>query len=242
MNKKRIVILSGAGLDKESGIETFRDSKDSLWNNHKIEDVASPAGFARNPQLVLDFYNERRRKLAEVQPNQAHYDLVHLEDYYDVFHITQNVSDLLERAGSSNILHLHGELTKARSIMYSHKTSPFDESIEIGYNDINFGDTNEHGVQLRPDIVWFGEPVTKIPEAERFARSADIFMVIGTSMVVYPAGALVLYVPKTSPIYFIDPVMPSQMIYEDRVTFIQEPATTGVAKAVGELIKKAIEN
>ena len=234
--KKRIVILTGAGVSKESGIPTFRDMTDGLWNSHKIEDVASPMGFLRDPGLVLQFYNERRQKLADVQPNQAHHDIVALEDYYDVQIVTQNIDDLHERAGSTNVLHIHGELTKAKTNM-----SP-DKIYDIGYNDINLGDLGEDGYQLRPDVVWFGESVTKLPDTERIARSADIFMIVGTSLVVYPAAGLVLLAPKTAPIYFIDPNKPSQMMYQDRVTFIQEPATTGVAKAVGELIKKALEN
>lgn len=239
---KKIVILTGAGISKESGIETFRDSKDSLWNNHKVEDVATPAAFSKNPGLVLEFYNARRRQLASVEPNQAHIDLVSLEDYYDVQIITQNIDNLHERAGSTNVLHIHGELTKARSVKYTHKTSPFDEIIDIGYNDINLGDVNDDGVQLRPDVVWFGEAVTKLPDAERLARSADIFAVIGTSMVVFPAANLVLLAPKKTPLYFIDPVKPSQMIYENRATFIQEPATIGVAKMVSELVEKALKD
>lgn len=233
--KKRIVILTGAGISKESGIPTFRDMTDGLWNSHKVEDVASPMGFLKNPGLVLEFYNERRRKLTEVEPNQGHLDLVQLEDYYDVQIITQNIDDLHERAGSSNILHIHGEITKAKTNM-----SP-DKKYDIGYNDINLGDLGDDGYQLRPDVVWFGEGVTLLPKAEELSESADIFMIIGTSLVVHPASSLVLYAPKTAPIYFIDPVKPAYMMYEDRVTFIQEPATTGVAKAVGELIKKALE-
>ena len=234
MNKKKIVILSGAGLDKESGVETFRDSKDSLWNNYKIEDVATPKAFLKDPGLVLEFYNQRRRQLMSVEPNQAHYDLAMLEDYYDVAHITQNVSDLLERGGSSNILHIHGELTKA-------KTNMNPESIDIGYNDINLGDLDKEGFQLRPDVVWFGESVTKLPDAERIARTADIFVIVGTSLGVFPAAGLMMLAPKTAPIYLIDPHVPGGMIYRDRVTFIQEPATVGVAKLVGELIEKALQ-
>jgi len=231
---KRIVILSGAGLDKESGIETFRDSEDSLWNNYKVEDVATPMGFLKDPGLVLDFYNQRRRQLAAVEPNQAHYDLATLEDYYDVVHITQNVSDLLERGGSTNILHIHGELTKAKTNM-----TP-DKIYDIDYNDINLGDLGEDGCQLRPDVVWFGESVTKLTDAERIAKTADIFIIIGTSLGVFPAAGLMMLAPKTTPIYLVDPNVPEGMIYQDRVTFIQEPATVGVAKLVSELIEKAL--
>lgn len=234
--KKRIVVLTGAGVSKESGIPTFRDMTDGLWHQHKIEDVASPMGFLKNPELVLEFYNERRRKLTEVKPNQAHYDLATLEEYYDVKIITQNIDDLHERGGSSNICHIHGEITKARTNM-----SP-DKIYEIGYDDINIGDLGEDGYQLRPDIVWFGESVTRLPEAEKIARSADIFIIVGTSLVVFPAAGLILLAPKTAPIYFVDPTRPDNMMYGDRIKFIQEPATTGVAKVVGELISKALEN
>lgn len=233
---KRIVILTGAGISKESGIETFRDAQDSLWNNHSIEEVATPMGFLKDPGLVLEFYNQRRKQLATVEPNQAHIDLASLEDYYDVQLITQNVDDLHERGGSSNILHIHGELTRAKTNM-----NP-DKSYDIGYNDINLGDLDEEGYQLRPDVVWFGEMVTKLSEAERIARSADIFIIVGTSLGVFPAAGLMMLAPKTTPIYLIDPNVPEGMIYQDRVTFIQEPATIGVAKVVGELIEKALKD
>jgi NAD-dependent deacetylase len=234
-NRKKIVVLSGAGLDKESGIETFRDSKDSLWNNHRVEDVATPMAFLKDPSLVLEFYNQRRRQLAGCSPNQAHYDLVALEDYYDVFHITQNVSDLLEKAGSSNVLHLHGSLTEAKTNM-----SP-DKIYDIGYEDVNLGDVDDDGYQLRPDVVFFGESVPAINDAERITRAADIYIIIGTSLGVYPAAGLHRITRKDVPIYIIDPNVPEGMIYEDRVKFYQEAATSGVARLVGELIEKALE-
>lgn len=240
MNRKKIVILSGAGLDKESGIKTFRDSEDSLWNNYDIKQVCTTTAYNTNREVVLEFYNERRRELIDVSPNQAHYDLVSLEDYYNVFHITQNVTDLLERAGSSNILHVHGELTKARSCLYDMKSSPLDETIDIGYSDTNLGDINEHGVQLRPHIVFFGDGVLDFHKAKSLVRHADIFIIIGTSLGVYPVAELPRSVPKTSQIYIIDPNVPEGMIYGDNVTFIQEPATVGVARLVSELIEKAI--
>jgi len=233
---KRIVILTGAGISKESGIETFRDAKDSLWNNHKVEDVATPMAFIKDPGLVLEFYNERRRQLAGCVPNQAHKDLAQLESYYDVQIITQNIDDLHERGGSSNILHLHGKITEAKTNL-----SP-DKIYDIGYDDINLGDEGEDGVQLRPNVVWFGESVPAINDAERLARSADIFVIIGTSLGVYPAATLHRLTPKDAPIYIVDPNEPENMIYEDRVTFLQEPATTGVAKVVGELIEKALND
>ena len=167
---KRIVILTGAGISKESGIDTFRDSKESLWNNHKVEEVATPMAFLRDPEMVLEFYNQRRRILGEVEPNQAHIDLVNLEDYYDVQIITQNVDDLHEKAGSSNVLHLHGSLTEAKTNM-----SP-DKIYDIGYDDINMGDVGEDGSQMRPNVVWFGESVTKINDAERLLKTADIYI------------------------------------------------------------------
>lgn len=230
---KKIVILTGAGISKESGIETFRDSKDSLWNNHKVEDVATPMAFLKDPELVLNFYNQRRQQLATVEPNQAHIDLASLEKYYDVQIITQNIDDLHERGGSTNILHIHGELTKARTNMTPEKT------YDIGYNDINIWDLGEDGEQLRPDVVWFGEAVPKLPDAENIARSADIFIIIGTSLNVYPAAGLVNRVSKTSPIYLIDPNVPEGIAPKNRINMIQEPATIGVAKLVGELIEKA---
>lgn len=231
---KKIVILTGAGISKESGIETFRDAQDSLWNNHKVEDVATPMAFIRDPELVLKFYNERRQQLGTVVPNQAHKDLVQLEDYYHVDIITQNIDDLHERGGSSNILHLHGQITKAKTNM-----TP-DKIYDIGYDDINMGDLGEDGYQLRPDVVWFGESVPAINDAERITRGADIFIIIGTSLGVYPAATLHRLTPKGTPIYIVDPNTPEGMIYEDRVTFIQESATVGVARVVGELIEKAL--
>jgi len=234
---KRIVILTGAGISKESGIDTFRDSKESLWNNHKVEDVATPMAFIKDPEMVLDFYNQRRRILAEVEPNQAHIDLVTLEDYYDVQIITQNVDDLHERAGSSNILHLHGSLTEAKTNMDPEKIH------DIGYNDINLGDVDEEGYQLRPNVVWFGESVTKINDAERILKTADIYAIIGTSLEVYPASMFHRQIPQGTPIYLIDPNVPSSgAISINSINFIQEPATTGVAKFVGELMKKALED
>jgi len=233
---KKVVILTGAGISKESGVPTFRDMKDGLWHEHKVENVASPMGFMKNPELVLEFYNERRQKLTSVEPNQAHIDIATLEDYYNVHIITQNVDDLHERGGSSNICHIHGELTKAKTNMTPDKT------YDIGYKDINMGDLGEDGVQLRPDVVWFGESVTKLPEAERIARSADIFIIVGTSLAVQPAANLVFLAPKDAPIYIVDPIKPSYVpAYQDRITHIEQPATVGVAQVVGQLIKEALE-
>lgn len=224
--KNKLVVLSGAGLDAEAGIPTFRDSN-GLWENHRVEDVASPKGFLENPELVLKFYNERRRNLASVEPTDAHRLLVELEKTYDVYHITQNVSDLLERAGASNVLHLHGELTKAKS------SSGMSASKHIGYNDINIGDLCEEGFQMRPDIVWFGEMVPNIRKAEDITVDADIFVVVGTSLVVYPAAGLVGYTDRQIPIYVIDPTdAPLFSGRKETTTYIKKPATTGVAELV----------
>lgn len=197
--KKKLVVLSGAGISAESGIKTFRDSN-GLWENHRVEDVASPEGFARDPQLVLDFYNLRRRQLKEVQPNEAHQILADLESDFDVHIITQNVDDLHERAGSTKVLHLHGELLKARPVNSDSNIIPWE-------NDLNLGDLNYEGIQLRPQIVWFGEMVPAMEQATIITSSADIFVVIGTSMQVYPAAELIHYVSENCEIYVIDPTL-----------------------------------
>lgn len=195
--KKNLVVLSGAGISAESGVKTFRDSG-GLWENHRIEDVASPEGFARNPKLVLDFYNARRRQLKEVAPNSAHYILANLEERYHVQIITQNVDDLHERAGSTSILHLHGELKKARPVKNDLKIISWE-------NDLNLKDVDEDGIQLRPNIVWFGEEVVEMDSAIEITKKANIFLVIGTSLKVYPAAGLVDYIPGNCELYLIDP-------------------------------------
>lgn len=195
--KKKLVVLSGAGISAESGISTFRDS-DGLWENHRIEDVASPEGFERNPKMVLDFYNLRRRQLKDVKPNLAHEILAELENDFDVHIITQNVDDLHERAGSTKVTHLHGELRKVRPV------NSEDDAI-FWEDDLNLGDLDENGVQLRPHIVWFGEMVPEMQNAAEIASEADLFLVIGTSMQVYPAAGLISYVPRGSEIFYIDP-------------------------------------
>lgn len=194
---KNLVVLSGAGISAESGVKTFRDSN-GLWENYRIEDVASPGGFQRNPKMVLDFYNARRKQLNDVEPNEAHLILAKLEDYFNVHIITQNVDDLHERAGSSKIIHLHGELKKARSI---HS----DSEIIEWENDLNLGDVDSHGVQLRPHIVWFGEMVPKMDEAIEISKAADILVIIGTSMQVYPAAGLLHSIPTSCEVFVIDP-------------------------------------
>ncbi|NHM02999.1 SIR2 family NAD-dependent protein deacylase [Flavobacterium difficile] len=195
--QKKIVVLTGAGMSAESGISTFRDSN-GLWENHDIMDVASPIGWKKNPKLVLDFYNARRAQLKEVQPNRGHEILAELEQSFNVQIITQNVDNLHERAGSSNILHLHGELVKVRG-EFSDEESIYWE------NDINLGDVNENAEQLRPDIVWFGEQVPAIDFAIPHMQSADIVIIIGTSLQVYPAAGLMHYAKSHVPVYYIDP-------------------------------------
>jgi NAD-dependent deacetylase len=195
--KKKLVVLTGAGISAESGIKTFRDS-DGLWEGHNVMDVATPEGWHKNQALVLDFYNQRRKQLKNVQLNQGHQILAELENYFDVYIITQNVDDLHERAGSSNIIHLHGELLKVRSSK--------DENYIIDWQeDLNIGDSDEQGNQLRPHIVWFGEQVPALEEAITITEQADYFAVIGTSLQVYPAAGLINYTPKKTPIYYIDP-------------------------------------
>jgi NAD-dependent deacetylase len=220
--KKKLVVLTGAGISAESGIPTFRAS-DGLWENHAIEDVATPEGFKKNPALVLRFYNERRAKLDQVEPNEGHKILARLEKYYDVQIITQNVDNLHERAGSKKTLHLHGELTKARSSI--DKNLIYD----IGIKAINLGDKCEKGSQLRPHIVWFHEDVPLIETAVKLTEEADIFVVVGTSLQVYPAAGLVNYVAGFVPIYIIDPKKPAVSTRKNMI-FIEEIGSVGLAK------------
>jgi len=226
---KRIVVLTGAGISAESGLRTFRDSN-GLWEEHRIEDVATYQAWQRNQQLVLDFYNQRRKQLYEVNPNAGHMALAELEKKYDVHIITQNVDDLHERAGSSNVLHLHGELKKVRSTL--------DENLvyELDGWELRKGDLCEKGSQLRPHIVWFGEAVPMIEPAIALSAEADIFIVIGTSLNVYPAASLVYYVRNSTPVYLIDPN--AEMIQGlKNITIFREPAGTGVPKLVNQLMK-----
>lgn len=194
---KKLVVLSGAGISAESGIKTFRDAG-GLWEGHDVMEVASPEGWRKNPALVLDFYNQRRRQLFEVQPNRGHEIIAGLEEHFDVSVITQNVDDLHERAGSTNVLHLHGELLKARSIR-----NEFD--IVEWKTDINEGDLHTDGHQLRPHIVWFGEAVPAIADATDIVEQADFLIVIGTSLQVYPAAGLIDYAASNIPIFYVDP-------------------------------------
>lgn len=197
--KKKILVFSGAGVSAESGISTFRDSN-GLWENHSIEDVASPEGWRRNPSLVLDFYNKRRAQLKEVEPNEAHKLIAKLEEKYDVTVVTQNVDNLHERAGSSNVIHLHGELTKVRP------TNRSDNEI-VWTEDLNIGDVCENGYQLRPHIVWFGEMLNEdfIHASREAAQSADVCIIIGTSLQVYPANEIPYFTKKDCPVFVIDP-------------------------------------
>ncbi|HNW88556.1 MAG TPA: NAD-dependent deacylase [Bacteroidales bacterium] len=225
---KTIVVLTGAGISAESGIKTFRDS-DGLWEEHRIEDVATFDAWRRNRALVLEFYNQRRRQLATVQPNAAHLALARLEEKFHVQIITQNVDNLHERAGSTNILHLHGELTKARSSL--------DENLvyDVGYNDILEGDKCAKGSQLRPHIVWFGEAVPNIMVAASLAQKADILLVIGTSLVVYPAAGLLSRASSSIPKYLVDP-RAEAMSHIRNLTVISEKAGTGVPALVDKLL------
>lgn len=194
--KKKLVVLTGAGISAESGIKTFRDS-DGLWEGHDVMEVASPEGWRNNPALVMDFYNKRRQQLKEVVPNAAHLILAELEQHFDVHIITQNVDDLHERAGSSNVLHLHGELLKARSTKRENYILDWTD-------DLNFGDLDDNGHQLRPHIVWFGEAVPALEEAVSITNEADFFAVVGTSLQVYPAAGLVDFAKPGTPLFYVD--------------------------------------
>jgi NAD-dependent deacetylase len=219
MNKKKLVILTGAGISAESGLKTFRDG-DGLWEEHRIEDVATPRAWRKDPKLVLDFYNYRRRNVADAKPNAAHLCLAELENNFDVTIITQNIDDLHERAGSKKIIHLHGEIFKMRS----EKNESLVYEIK---GDINLGDAAEDGAQLRPNIVWFEEPVPKIEEAIPIVSKADIFVVVGTSLVVYPAAGLVNYASWEIPKFIIDKKIPYTSSVHNLFT-IEKPATEGV--------------
>lgn len=224
---KKIVVLSGAGISAESGISTFRDSN-GLWENHRIEDVATPGGWEANPELVLEFYNQRRKQLFEVEPNEGHKALVKLEDFYDVQIVTQNVDDLHERAGSSNVLHLHGELKKVRSSI------DYNLVYDLNHWELKFGDKCEKGSQLRPHIVWFGEAVPSIILAEEHVIKADVLIIVGTSLNVYPAAGLVDVIKKGTKVYIVDPAdVPTNGV--ENITLIKAGAGEGLAELVNEL-------
>lgn len=225
--KKKLVVLTGAGVSAESGISTFRDS-DGLWEQHKVEDVASIEGWYRNPALVLDFYNARRAQLPTVRPNSAHLDIAGLETDYEVTVVTQNVDNLHERAGSTKVIHLHGELTKVRPENCCNDRDGYSEQtvFDIGSDPIHIGDLAPNGAQLRPHIVWFGEAVPKIEAAIDVVEAADILLIVGTSLQVYPAAGLYAYAKADTPIYIIDPKDIS--VRDRRITHIKNVATKGM--------------
>ncbi len=227
----KVIVLTGAGMSAESGIRTFRDAG-GLWEGHSIEDVATPQGWHKNPKLVLDFYNDRRQQLATVEPNAAHYAICRLETYHDVVVITQNVDDLHERAGSQKIIHLHGELRKARSEKYVDLVYPCT-------GDIQQGDLCERGHQLRPHIVWFGEMVPMLETAIDEISNADTVLVIGSSMQVYPAASLVAYAPADAEVIYIDPnpSINNELAHRRGLRVIAKKATEGVPEMVEELLR-----
>jgi NAD-dependent deacetylase len=225
---KKLVVLTGAGISAESGIKTFRDSG-GLWEGYNVMDVASPQGWAKNPEMVLDFYNERRKKALEAKPNKGHLTIAEFEKDYQVTVVTQNVDNLHEKAGSTNVLHLHGELFKCRSTG--------DENLIYNVEgwELKLGDKCEKGYQLRPHIVWFGEMVPMMDIAVEVTIQADIFMVVGTSLQVYPAAGLLEYVSENVPIYIVDPNMP-QVVPRPNLHLIEENASTGVPKVKSSLM------
>jgi NAD-dependent deacetylase len=226
--KKKLVIFSGAGVSAESGLKTFRDSG-GLWEEYDIMELATPEAWARNPKLVLDFYNMRRKQVMQAQPNQAHHRIAQLERHFDVEVVTQNIDDLHERAGSSKVLHLHGEVLQARSTFPPFKTYPI-KGTELGW-----GQKCPNGYQLRPHVVWFGEEVPLMPVAEQIIKSADIMVVVGTSLNVYPAAGLVHAVRKTVPIYLIDP-NEVRVHGIDNVRWIRKSAAEGMQELFDMLV------
>lgn len=226
---KKVVVLTGAGISAESGISTFRDSG-GLWEQYPVEDVASIDGWYRNPELVQRFYNERRKGMLNAEPNEAHRQLVRLEDYYDVSIITQNVDNLHERAGSKNVLHLHGELTKACS------EKNHDYIVDIDGWELKHGTLAPDGSLLRPYIVWFGEAVPMMDAAIELCEEADIFILVGSSLNVYPAAGLIHYVPPKAKCYLVDP---KEVSVSRKMTIFAEKASTGVRKIVDELVEQA---
>lgn len=220
------MILTGAGMSAESGLKTFRDAN-GLWEGHDIMDVATLEAFKRNPNLVLDFYNQRRRQLLEVEPNKGHKNLKELEKHFEIQIITQNVDDLHERAGSSEVLHLHGELRKVRSTIDKHYILDWSK-------DLNLGDVDKNGNQLRPHIVWFGEQVPELENAIKITKQADVFVIIGTSLQVYPAAGLVNYISNDTPIYVIDPS--PALSKKNNIIFIKNGAQEGTTHLIKMLI------
>ncbi len=227
---KKLIVLTGAGISAESGLKTFRDS-DGLWEGYDIEEVATPEAWQRNPALVQEFYNMRRKSVMEAEPNAAHYALAKLEEKYDVTIITQNIDDLHERAGSAHVVHLHGVITRSQSSLNPNLTYPIN-----GW-EIKMDEVCELGSPLRAHVVWFGEPVPMIETAAALCTTADIFILIGTSLAVYPAAGLIDYVPDGVPKYVVDPHIPYVRGGES-VIKIEEKATTGVVKLVDDLLNK----
>lgn len=227
-----IVVLSGAGMSADSGLKTFRDA-DGLWEGHDVMEVASPIGFSKNPDLVLDFYNQRRRQLKEVKPNDGHIAIAQLEEHFKVTVITQNVDDLHERAGSSDVIHLHGELLRARSIANPNLTMPWKE-------DLVMGQTAEDGYQLRPDIVWFGEEVPLLPMAAEITSKAGVLIVIGTSLQVYPAAGLIHYASENITKYYVDPNPSIDKNYCANLEIINMRSAIGVPILVRDLIQRGL--
>ena len=240
MEKKKIVILSGAGISAESGISTFRDGG-GLWDKYDPMEVASANGWKKNPSLVLDFYNQRRAQLENVKPNKAHLDIAALEKDYDVVVITQNVDNLHEQAGSGKVIHLHGELTKVRPEDSYTVEDRYDESMvkDVGFSAVDFGDVDERGVQYRPHIVFFGEAVPKLADALKELVEADYMIIVGTSLLVQPAASLWQYTPVDCPVYVVDPEE-TPIDGEESVVPIKEKATAGVARVI-EMIRKTPE-
>ncbi len=226
--KKKIVVLTGAGISAESGLKTFRDS-DGLWEGYNVYDVATPQAWEKDSAMVQEFYNMRRKAVIDAKPNEAHFALAELQNHFDVQIITQNIDDLHERAGSKNVLHLHGDIKKSQSTINPNLIYNID-----GW-ELEMGEKCELGSQLRPFIVWFGEAVPEIEEAARIARQADIFIIVGTSLVVYPAASLINVIGDDIPVFIVDPGKPDFTKHK-RITFIQERATTGVKKLIEEFL------
>lgn len=229
MMKKKLVVFTGAGISAESGIRTFRDSG-GLWEDYDIMEVATPEAWSRQPKLVLEFYNARRRQVLEAEPNEGHILIASLENEFDLQVITQNIDDLHERAGTKKVMHLHGEIRKAKSSI--------DPSLiyDIKGDEIKWGEKCERGSQLRPHVVWFGEEVPMMMPAEREVQEADIFLVVGTSLNVYPAASLIYHIRRECPLYVIDPgdpLIPPNM----RISWIKEKASTGMLRVLEELLK-----
>lgn len=225
---KNVVVLTGAGMSAESGLNTFRDSN-GLWEGHNVMDVATPEAFEKDPKLVLEFYNQRRRQLLNAHPNKGHHNLKELEKYFNIHIITQNVDDLHEKAESSNVLHLHGELRKVRSIV--------NKDIILNWSkDLHLGDFDSVGNQLRPHVVWFGEEVPMLDNAIERVKQADILVIIGTSMQVFPAASLVNFIKRNTPVYFIDPNPSIEKNQYQNITIIKSGAENGTEELIKMLI------